>query len=200
MYVEELIADKIKKIDPTINSQGSDRKMLQLVCKDFTNYMKFNDTSKSKTCFEDEFDKFSKEKKAELDAFLTVWTSMWMKKWQERVKLLIGKQDKKEELSKTLTNAEPLWQNLKYKQELIDIVGFILVKDGEICSPEMLAEHVLKTELSKNSIDFSDKAQALTFLNNVIKSAHEIAKTTGPLIFVEINKGYYNSVMNQSLT
>jgi len=200
MQIEALIVNKIKKIDPTIDSQGADRKMLQLVCKDFTNYMKFNDASASDKCFEEKVDKFSKEEKLELDAFLTIWTSMWMKKWQERVKLLIGKQDKKGELSKTLSEAEPQWQNLKHKQELLNLVGFILVKDGEICSSEMLAEHVLKEELAKNNIDFSDEVQALTFLNKAINRAHEIAKTTGPLIFVEINKGYYNSVMNQSLT
>ena len=200
MQIEGLIVDKIKKIDPTIDPLGSDKKMLQLVGKDFVNYMKFKDASVSNECFEERFDKFSNEEKKELDMFLTVWTSMCMTKQQERVKLLIGKQDNKGELSNTLTEVEPQWQNLKHKQELLNLVGFILVNDGEICSSEMLAEHILKSELAKNKINFSDKMQALTFLNKAINRAHEIAKTTGPLIFVEINKAYYASAMNQSFT
>ncbi len=199
MQIEALIVEKIKKIDPSIDSRGSDRKMLQLVCKDFVNYMKFNDTSTSKTGFEEKFDKFSKEKKVELDAFLTVWTSMWMKKWQERVKLLIGKKHDSDEIHKTLAKAEPLWKTLEYKEELINIVGFTFIKDGEICSTELLAEYAIKIELAKQDLNLKDRSQAFAFLNNVIRRAHEIAKTTGPLIFVEINKAYYNSAMNQSL-
>jgi hypothetical protein len=200
MRIEALIVDKIKKMNPTIDPQGSDRKMLQLICRDFANYMKFNNVSASDKGFEEKFEKFSKEKKRELDAFLTVWTSMWMKKWLERVKLLVGKKHNSEELHKTLAKAEPIWQALEFKEELINIVGFTFIKDGEICSSELLAEYALKVELAKEDLDLNDKAQALTFLNNVIRKAHEIAKTKGPLIFVEINKAYYSSAMNQSLS
>ena len=63
----------------------------------------------------------------------------------------------------------------------------------------MLAEYALKLELAKEDLDLSNKVQALTFLNNVIRRAHEIANTKGPLIFVEINKSYYASAMNQSV-
>ena len=199
MYLETLIIEKIKKIDPTVDPQGSDRKMLELTYKDFVNYTKFYGMFSNNPNFEGKIDKYSKEQKKELDAFLTIWTAKWMNKWQERVKLIIGKQEKNEELSKTFAEAEPIWQTLECKEELINIVGFTLIKDGEICSSEMLAEYVLKTELTKEDVDFSDKAQALAFLNNVIHKAHEMAKSTGPLIFVAINKGYYNSVMNQPL-
>jgi hypothetical protein len=199
MYVEDIIVNKIRKIDPTIDWQRSDKKMLQLACKDFTNYIKFKGISPNSRCFEDNLEKFSKKNREELEAFLNIWSSAWIKKWQERVKLLIGKQDKKDLDSKTCGENEPEWQNLDCKQELINNLGFILVNDGEICSSEMLAEHVLKAELAKKDVDFNDKGQALTFLNNVTKRAHEIAKSRGPLIFVEINKGYYNSVMNQSI-
>lgn len=199
MHIEALIVEKIRKIDPTVDPKGSDRKMLELTCKDFANYVKFYSKFSNNTIFEEKFEKFSKEKKKELDAFLTVWTAMWMRKWQERVKLIIGKQHEGEELSKTIVEAEPIWQTLNCKEELVNVVGFTLIKDGEICSSEMLAESVVKSELVKEDIDFNDKVQALTFLNKVIHRAHEIAKTTGPLIFVAINKGYYDSVMNQSL-
>jgi hypothetical protein len=200
MHIEELIAEKIKKIDPTVDPQGADRKMLELTYKDFVNYTKFYGIFSNNAHIEEKLEKLSRDKKAELDAFLTVWTSMWMKKWQERVKLLIGKKHESDELHKTLAKAEPTWQTLEYKEELINIVGFTFIKDGEICSSEMLAEYALKVELSKEDLDLKDKAQALTFLNNVIRRAHEIAKTKGPLIFVEINKKYYTSAMNQSVT
>ena len=199
MLIEELIVEKIKKLDPTLDPQGSDRKMLELTYKDFVNYLKFNAIFSNNAHFEEKLEKLSKEKKAELEAFLTVWTSMWMKKWQQRVKLLIGKKNDSEQLYKTLSKAEPAWKTLEHKEELINIVGFTFIKDGEICSSEMLAEYALKLELAKEDLDLSNKVQALTFLNNVIRRAHEIANTKGPLIFVEINKSYYASAMNQSV-
>ena len=165
MDIEALIVDKIKKIDPTVNPQGSDRKMLELTYKDFVNYMKFYGIFSNNSRFEEKLEKLSRDKKAELDAFLTVWTSMWMKKWQERVKLLIGEKHESGELNKTLAKAEPKWQTLEYKEELINIVGFTFIKDGEICSSEMLAEYAIKTELEKEDLDLKDRAEALTFLN-----------------------------------
>jgi predicted peroxiredoxin len=144
-------------------------------------------------------EKFSREETAELESFLTIWTAIWMKKWQERVKLFIGNQSKNElnELYKTLAKAGPIWQTLDCKQELIDIIESTLINNGEICGTENLAEYTLKAELAKNNPNFTDKAQALTFLNNVMHRAHEIAKTSGPLMFVEANKAYYSSVAPQ---
>jgi len=199
MHIEELIIEKIKKIDPTIDPQGSDRKMLELTYKDFNNYMKFYGMFSKKTHFEEKIEKLSKSQRVELEAFLSVWTSMWLKKWQERVKLLIGQKNKSEELNETFAKADPIWRTLECKEELISIVGYTFIKDGEICSSQMLAEYALKAELAKEDVDFNDKVQALTFLNNAIRGAHEIAKTKGPLIFVEINKSYYAAAMHQPL-
>ncbi|MGA3060908.1 MAG: hypothetical protein ABSD92_11130 [Candidatus Bathyarchaeia archaeon] len=200
--IELLIADNIKKIDSTLDLQGSDRKMLQLACKDFTNYMKFNAKTTLNLRLEIDLEKFSKEKPEELGSFLSIWTAMWMKKWQARVKLFIGVQNKKEltEYLTTFAKAEPTWQKLECKQELIDVVLSTLINNGEICGTENMAEYTLKTELTKNNLNISYKTQALTFLNNVMHRAHQIAKTAGPLMFVEVNKAYYSSVTTQKCT
>ena len=197
--VEKLISDKIKKIDSTLDFQGSDRKVLQLACKDFANYMKFNCKSTYNLRLEEKLEKFSREETAELESFLTIWTAIWMKKWQERVKLFIGNQSRNEfnELYKTLDKAGPIWQTLDCKEELIDIAESTLINNGEICGTQILAEYALKVELAKNNLNLTDKAQALTFLNNVMNRAHEIAKTSGPLMFIEASKAYYSSAAPQ---
>ena len=198
-YIETLIAEKIKKIDSTLDAQGSDRKVIQLASKDFANCMKFTCKSTYNLCLDEKLEKFSKKKMSELESFLTIWTAMWMKKWQERVKLFIGNQSKNElnKLNKTLAKAGPMRQTIDCKQELIDIIESTLINNGEICGTENLAEYALKAELAKNSPNITDKAQALTFLNNVMHRAHEIAKTSGPLMFVEASKAYYSSVAPQ---
>ena len=191
-YIEKLIEEKITKADSTLDLKGSDRKMLHLACKDFAYYIKYN----CKTSYQvelDQLEKISQQEKLELESFLSVWVARWMKKWQERVKLLIGKQNKKElfQESKNIEKAEPLWQTLECKAEILAIAQSTLINNDEICGSELLAEHAVKLELASNALNISDKTQALTFLSNIMHRAKEIAKNQGPLLYVEVNKSYY---------
>jgi hypothetical protein len=199
-FVEILIGEKLKDSDPALEITGSDRKILQVACQDFTNYLKFNWGLIGKEANQcelvDKLEKLFKEDPSELDAFLTVWTSIWFKKWKERVKLLIGDQNanKWSKMSKTLSNAEPLWRKIEHKQELQEVVVSTLIKNGEICGTEILSENLLKMELGEKSLQgTSDKEKLLTALNNTLRKAREMAQSRGPLIFVKIDKGYYNA-------
>jgi hypothetical protein len=200
-FVEIMLGEKLKDADPALEIMGSDRKVLQVACQDFTNYLKFHWNligKESNQCeLVDKLEKLFKEDAAELDAFLTVWTGIWFKKWKERVKLLIGNQNanKWNKMSKTLANVEPLWRKIEHKQELQEIVVATLVKNGEICGTEILAENLLKMELGeKNLENASDRDRLFTTLNSALRKAREMAQSRGPLIFVKIDKGYYNAL------
>ena len=138
-FVEIILTEKLKEADPALDLMGSDRKVLQVAFQDFTNYLKFhwNMIGKEANNFElvEKMDRFFKENPAEMDAYLTVWTGIWLKKWKERVKLLIGNQNtnKWNKVSKTLSDAEPIWRNLERKQEIIELIVSTLIKNGEIC-------------------------------------------------------------------
>ena len=137
-----------------------------------------------------------KEDSSELEAFLTIWIGIWFKKWKERVKLLIGNQNANRwnKISKTISNAEPIWKLLEHKQELQEIVITTLVKNGEICGTEILSENLLKMELGEKRVqDVSDKERVFIVLNEALRKAREMAQSKGPLIFVKIDKGYYNT-------
>jgi lipopolysaccharide biosynthesis glycosyltransferase len=200
-FVEIMLGEKLKDTDPALDIMGSDRKVLQVACQDFTNYLKFHWNLIGKEANQCEIverlEKLFREDAAELDAFLTVWTGIWFKKWKERVKLLIGNQNanKWNKMSKTLANAEPLWRKIEYKQELQEVVVSTLIKNGEVCGTEILAENLLKMELGeKNLQDVSDKERLFATLNNSLRKAREMAQSKGPLIFVKIDKGYYNAL------
>lgn len=144
----------------------------------------------------DRLEKLFHEEPNELESFLTVWIGMWFKKWKERVKLLIGDQNasKWNKASKTLSNAEPFWRKIERKQELQEVVVYSLLKNGEICGTEILSENLLKMELGdKNVQSLSNKEQVFVIVNNALRKAREMAQSKGPLIFVKIDKGYYNS-------
>ena len=200
-FVEIMLGEKLKDADPALDIMGSDRKVLQVACQDFTNYLKFHWNLIGKEANQcelvEKLEKLFKEDATELNAFLTVWTGIWFKKWKERVKLLIGNQNanKWNKMSKTLADVEPIWRRIEHKQELQEVVVSTLIKNGEICGTEILAENLLKMELGeKNLENANDRERIFTTLNNSLRKAREMAQSRGPLIFVKIDKGYYNAL------
>jgi len=192
--IEQMISEKIQKLDSTPNAQAHDRKVIHLAYKDFLNYMKSRINTNGKFDIEDKLEKIALKESMEFDAFLTYWTSMWIKKWQERVKLVIGRNNGQE---KSITQKpENITLANHLKEEVINAVTYTLINNGEICGTEIIAENIINQELNKE-MDLTDKKQAVTFLQNVIQAACNTAKTSGPLMFIEINKTYYRSIANQ---
>lgn len=199
-FIEIMLGEKLKDADAALDIMGSDRKVLQVACQDFTNYLKFHwdliGKEASQVDLVEKLENLFKEDPSELDQFLTVWTGIWLKKWKERVKLLIGDQNSNRwnKVSNNISDAEPLWRRIEHKQELQEVVIFTLVKNGEICGTEILAENLLKMELGEKSVQkMSEKEQVLTIVNNSLRKAREMAQSKGPLIFVKIDKGYYDT-------
>ena len=199
-FVEMLIGEKLKEADPVLDTIGSDRKVLQVACQDFTNYLKFHWNLIGKEANQcdiaERLDILFREDIDEFDDFLSVWCNIWFKKWKQRVKLLIGKQNacKWNKMAKNINNAEPIWQRIEHKAELQEVVVATLVKNGEICGTEILAENLLKMELGERYIQsLTDKELIFIVLNNTLRKAREMAQSRGPLIFVKVDKGYYNS-------
>src|SRR4030042_4551050 len=199
-FLEILISEKLKDADQALDITGSDRKVLQVACQDFTNYLKYHWNLIGKEASQcelvEKLEKLFKEDPDELEQFLTVWIGMWFKKWKERVKLLIGEQNanKWSKVSKALSVAEPLWRKIERKQEIIEVVLATLIKNGEICGTEILSENLLKMELGEKRVQYlSDIEQVCTILNNALRKGRDMAQSRGPLIFVKIDKGYYRT-------
>ncbi|MCK4474480.1 hypothetical protein KAU30_01450 [Candidatus Bathyarchaeota archaeon] len=200
-FIELLLSEKLKNRNPTLDLFGSDRRVLQIACQDLTNYLKVHWNLVGKEANEcelvDRIEEFFNTNPKELEEFLDMWTGIWLKKWKERVKLLIGNQDAKrwKKVTKTLSNAEPVWRNLTNRQEMQDIVISTLIKNAEICGTSILAKNLLKMELGskkKRRSYVSEEEQVLNVVNNTLRKARELTRSKGPLIFVKIDRGYYN--------
>jgi len=199
-FIEILLSERLKEIDPTMNVFGSDRKVLQIACQDLTNYLKVHWNLVGKEANEcelvDRLEKFFNENPNELEEFLGVWMGIWFKKWKERVKLLIGNENSNRwnKATKILSNAEPLWRKLSNRQEMQELVTSTLIKNGEICGTSILAENLLKMELGEKSREYtSEEQQTMNLVNNTLRKARELTRSKGPLIYVKIDKGYYGT-------
>ncbi len=197
-FIEMLLSDKLKDMNSTLDLFGSDRKMLQIACQDLTNYLKAHWNLVGKEANEcdivEKLEKFFNENPNELEEFLEIWARTWYKKWKERVKLLIGNDYSKrwDKVTKILNNAEPIWRRLSNRQEMEEVVTATLIRNGEICGTSILAENLLKMELGKNRKTYTSKEeQMINVVNNTLRKARELARSKGPLIYVKIDKNYY---------
>ncbi|MGC8998877.1 MAG: hypothetical protein ACP5JW_05735 [Candidatus Bathyarchaeia archaeon] len=199
-FIETLLSEKLKSKNPMLDIFGADRKVLQIACQDFTNYLKvyWNLVGKEANEFElaDKIEEFYQKEPEEFEEFVDLWTGIWLKKWGERVKLLIGNEEahRWNKVTKILSNAEPIWRRLANSREMQEVVISTLIKNGEICGTSILAENLLKMELGENKRKYtSDQEQVLNVVNNTLRKARELTRSKGPLIFVRIDKGYYNN-------
>lgn len=197
-FIELLLSEKLKDKNPMLDVLGSDRKVLQIACQDLTNYLKVHWDLVGKEANEcdlvERLEKFYNENPSELSEFLKIWTGIWLDKWIERVKLLIGNENSKRwnKVTKILNNAEPLWKSLSNRREMEEIITTTLVKNGEICGTSILAENLLKMELGEEKREYvDDEERVVNIVNNALRKARELAQSKGPLIFVKIDKGYY---------
>jgi len=198
-FIEALLSEKLKSINPMLDVFGSDRKVLQVACQDFTNYLKTHWDLVGKEANElelvEKLEKFYKENPSELEEYLSIWTGIWFRKWKERVKLLIGNENsnKWNKVTKILSNAEPIWKSLPERQEMQEVVIATLIKNGEICGTSILAENLLKMELGENKKEYiNEEEQIINVVNNTLRKAKELSRSKGPLIFVKVDRGYYH--------
>ncbi len=199
-FIETLMSEKLIEKNPLIDILGADRKVLQIACQDLTNYLRVHwnlirkDTDQCDVV--DRLEKFFEENPDELQEFITVWSGIWLKKWGERVKLLIGNENSKKwnNVTKILNNADPIWARLSNRSQMVDLVISTLIRNGEICGTSILAENLLKMELGDEKRNYvNEKEQTLNVVNNALKKARDLTQSKGPLIFVKVDKGYYQA-------
>jgi hypothetical protein len=199
-FIETLMSEKLLEKNPLIDVLAADRKVLQIACQDLINYLKIHWDLVGKEANDCEvaerIEKIFDEDPKELEEFLSVWTGIWLKKWGERVKLLIGSENSKRwnNMTRILNNAEPIWTRLPNRREMEEIVVSTLIKNGEICGTTILAENLLKMELGDDKKKYADdKEQVMNVVSNALRKARELIQSKGPLIFVKVDKGYYES-------
>lgn len=199
-FVEMLLSEKLKEKNPMLDVFGADRKVLQIASQDFTNFLKVHWELISKEASDcdivERLEKIFNENPSELSEFMGIWTGIWLEKWNERVKLLIGEENTKRwnKVTKILDNAEPTWRKLSNRQEMQEIIINTLIRNGEVCGTSILAENLLKMEMGEERREYrSEEEQILNIVNNTLTKARELAQSKGPLIFVKVDKGYYNS-------
>lgn len=200
-YLTKLLAKCLTDKNPQLDPWGIDRKVLLVSHQDLINYLKFHwklsSWSPTELELRERLYDCIREKPAELKEFVDFWSGLWMKKWIERVKLLIGQETDKRwiRIRELIGKAEPVWWQLKSREEIEDLVVEALIRNGEICGTSILAENMLKIELGlsvERKVDVNNYESLLKIVNKVLREVREISRSRGPLILLRVDKRFFH--------
>lgn len=197
--VSRLMSKSLMKRNPLLDLGGADRRVLNIACQDLMNYLKvqwgLTEQEAPELKLRKKISIYFYEKPQELEEFIHLWSGLWNKKWNERVKIVLGKNFQRcKRDDELLRKAEPVWRKLKQRNKIKDMVVEALVKNGEICGTSILANNLLKIEIGmfmKGKTKVEDCDCTLNIVNNVLRKTRKISQSKGPLIFFRIGKSFF---------
>jgi len=198
--IEQLLLKGLRSRDPQLDLWGSDRKVLYIAHQDLMNFLKAHwglvDKEADEVELKEKINGYFSEKPQELEEFVQLWSGIWIKKWKERVKLILEKEDRQRwrRIDRLLSKSEPIWKQLKNRNQLKDLVIEALIRNGEICGTSILAEDLLKAELGlcvERKAYMEERESLLSVVNNVLGKVRKISRSKGPLIFIKIDRRFF---------
>lgn len=198
-FIEVMLMESLRNRNPQLDLQGSDRRVLEIADEDLMNFLKVHWRLMGQESGDYELIEklysFHQKEPQELEEFVNVWTGIWIKKWNERVKLLIGQEEDNsgwQRASKKVCDAEPLWKTMPNRREVEDVVVESLIRNGEICGTNILSENLIKMEIgSIEKIDIKKEEDVLNLINGSLRRARSLSRSKGPLIFVRLDKRFF---------
>jgi len=197
--IQLLLSESLRNKNPQLDLQRSDKRILRIASQDLMNYLMFHWKLTGQETMQPEITerirKYLYEKPEELKEFLNIWSGIWMKKWNERVKLVTETEESQrlKKNHKRLSQIEPLWRQLRNRSEVEDMTVETLIRNGEICGTSILAEHLLKTELASRieSARTNSLEDLLDITNRVLTRARHLSQTKGTTIFIITRKSLF---------
>ena len=183
------LAKNIRQLEPTLDLEGADRKVFQVAFQDLTNYIAYIQNQHQQ--IEPE------ETSAESSLFFSIWTGMWLKKWNQRFSLLIGenKAAKAPENPQAPSGEGSNWENLACREELVRLVVSALIRHSEICGTKIIAEDTVKKEAKKIAgSDINSRENVFKILSGALLKVREISQSAGPLVLIQVQRSYYGKL------
>lgn len=198
-----LLSESLKKRKPQLDLGGADRKVLCIAIEDLKNYLKVHWKLMGKETAESELREkvrqYFHERIEELEESVDLWAGMWMRKWNERVKLVIGNKNHRhlKNIHEFSGKGKFKWNRRRSWSGIKEMAIESLIRNGEICGTSVLAESLLKPEIGQPA-QRVHRDDPLVVVNNLFKRARLLSESRGPLMFVRIDKRFWNVLRQDS--
>jgi len=189
------LSKSLRKRNPQLDFKGSDIKALCIACQDLLNYLKIHWGIEEQDELKEKIRSYFCEEPRELEEFVHLWTGIWIKKWNERVKVIPGNKNfQRYKKNSLVSKADSVWRKLEQRNKMKNLVIENLIRNGEICGTSILAENLLKMEIGlfvKRKKNVEEVKCLLDIVNNVLRKTRQVSQNKGPLIFVRIQKRFF---------
>ena len=186
-----MLAKEIEAYLPQFEPYTSDYQMVLYACRDLETWIE------CKWCTDGERDVYEKLQESSEDepdafrSFLSFWAGCWLEKWRERVGILPTKPKLPSCILETLREAKRIYRAMEYGKELKKMVIQKLVREGEICMAETIAEHLIIQEIAGRiqNVDVDSKREdvdALDIFNCLSYRISALPKERGPLVYLNM--------------
>jgi len=195
-----MLSKSLSGRNPQLDLWGSDRKVLLIAYQDLMNFLRVHwelvRQEAAEARLRERIDACFQERPREFQEFVDLWSGIWMRKWEERVRLTLGQEhplgwSRAEEI---LRRAGPVWQRLRDRREARDLVIETLIRNGEVCGTSILAEDMLRMELGlciERGLYAEGNERILAVVNNVLRKVKKMARSQGPLIFIRLDRRFF---------
>lgn len=205
-WINTLLFKKLSEVCPSLSLNGEDRRVYEILIHDFKDYLRYLSENFMKV--EEERNKINVQiieiigdyprislaqnlmDTKEMAEFVNSWVPMWFKKWQQRTKIIFGKED----LPKSVISLRMNLSNELTADEYEDVELALknkLIQYGEICCVDIMANSLLKKELEEHGgkeMSLQDKVNLIPRMQRIAK---DMSYKHGPLVFVKPDKDYY---------
>ena len=139
------LADILESEIPDVDIFGSERKLLDFAYHDLETCLTTTDEDKKV-----DINKVIKDetRHEEIKCFLKVWTQQWLEKWRERVTFCQKMPRFSLEHVKFRKEATKHFKQMENGKELKHMIVQKLIKKGEVCMPELIAENLIIEEMT----------------------------------------------------
>jgi hypothetical protein len=193
-----LLSESLRNREPRLDLGGADRKVLSIAIEDLRNYLKVHwrlmgiETAESE--LRAKVRQSFYERMDELEELVDFWVGMWIRKWNERVKLVIG--DKTHRHLKNIhefsDKGGAKWKSSTSWSGVEETAIEALIMNGEICGTKVLAQSLLKSELGERAHKKTNTDDLMVVVNSLLKRARELSESSGPLMFIRVDKRFWN--------
>jgi hypothetical protein len=183
-----LLAKEIDTYIPNFEPYSSDYEMITYAYSDLEECLMYLWSIYDKEYLNLRIQETLKHESDDFKIFINIWTSRWVKKWKERVKILLSKPKIPPQIVKRYESANNIYQGLEDRNELKKMVTRRLISKNEICMVRTIADNLIIEELVRRYPVFNKNTKifSLGLFNSISFKISKLSEKKGPLIYLSI--------------
>lgn len=185
-----MLAEELKEYIPQFEPYSADYQMVVYASKDLEEWMRCKWAMNSND-FYGTLEKVIYDENEEFRIFLKSWIGVWLEKWRERVRLLHTKPKLPPNVVERIKEAKRIYRRSEFRNELKDLLIRKLIRQGEICMANFIAENLIIEEITRRlrgrkRDPASFKLDPIDIYNSLSRRISGLSKEKGPLVYLRV--------------